>query len=369
MRTDTGLEGFGEATLGYFAPEAVPSLVDFFKTILIGQDPCNVQALTDEMYNASVWWARSGAGRSVLSGIEIGLWDLLGKILRVPVYQLLGGAVREKIPVYASGGSTLWPIEKNVEKLSFYLQQGYRAAKFSVHPYLESLAPSDVQRRAIPVPLTHAAEVEKMAEMFSLLRKEFGLDIELAIDGHEGGVPNPISVSQAFNFAEALSPFGLAFYEEPLSYTDPDGYQELCRQSKIPVAGGESLCGLDQFHAYVGRRGLHIVQPDIGFCGGIGETVRIARYGQASNVHTAIHTGGAVGPAFAAAWHIAAAQSSVRWLEMVVAPRSIQQRLLVDDLTIRDGTLGLPTAHGLGIRFTPETLDEFPFVPGSGERT
>ena len=92
--TDTELDGLGESTWGYFAPDAVPAMVDFFAPLLKGADPLDITRLTRIMTDASVWWARSGAGRSVISGIELALWDLKGKAYGVPVYQLLGGKVR-----------------------------------------------------------------------------------------------------------------------------------------------------------------------------------------------------------------------------------------------------------------------------------
>src|SRR4030095_8142143 len=99
----------------------------------------------------------------------------------------------------------------------------------------------------------------------------------------------------------------LRFYEEPLAYTDLDGYRELRQRSRIPIAGGESLCGLDQFNALIAGRGVHVIQPDIGFVGGLQETVRIVHHAEASNITTAIHTGASMGPSFAASWHLAAA--------------------------------------------------------------
>ena len=91
LETDGGIDGLGEVTWGYFAPEAVPAMVDYFRPVLVGRDPMDLARLTRALGDDSVWWARSGAGRSVISGLELALWDLRGKALGVPVYQLLGG--------------------------------------------------------------------------------------------------------------------------------------------------------------------------------------------------------------------------------------------------------------------------------------
>ena len=85
-------------------------MVEYFKPLLIGRDPLDLTRITRALTSDSVWWSRSGAGKSVISGLELALWDLKGKALNVPVYQLLGGKVRDAIPVYASGGPSLWPL-------------------------------------------------------------------------------------------------------------------------------------------------------------------------------------------------------------------------------------------------------------------
>lgn len=370
IETDAGLDGLGECTWGYFAPEAVPAMVDYFKPVLIGQNPLELARLTRELVNDSIWWARSGAGCSVISGLELALWDLQGKALGQPVHQLLGGAVRERIPVYASGGPSVWPLDDLVTKVAHYAELGYGMAKLSTSYF--SLPAADAQAgqgRLEPVAFPHARQLEVQVEGFERLRTEFGSSMDFAIDGHQGGKPNPIPVSEAVATAEALAPYRLRFYEEPLAYTNNDGYRELRARSTIPIAGGESLCGLDQFHTLTNMDGLHVVQPDIGFVGGLAETVRIRHLAEAKNLSMAIHTGASMGPSLAASWHLAAASHSVDWLEHVQAATTIQQALLVDEFKVTDGTVGMPEAPGLGVQLTPELLERFAFVPRSGERT
>ena len=370
LETDAGIDGLGESTWGYFAPDAVPAMVDYFRSVLIGRDPLDLTAITRALTDDSVWWARSGAGKSVISGLELALWDLKGKALGVPVYQLLGGKVRDAIPVYASGGPSLWPMDETVKKIAHYAKLGYRAVKLSTGFY-ELPAPTQLghQVRMKAVPCPHAKKIERLTELFTLLRREFGADIDLAIDGHQGGVPNPIPVSEAVAIGEALAPYRLRFYEEPLAYTNLDGYVELCARSPIPVAGGESLCGLDQFHGLIARGGVHMIQPDIGFVGGLQETVRVVHHAEASNLSTAIHTGASMGPSLAASWHLAAASHSVDWLEHVQAASTIQRAIMTDPFVVQDGKVGLPVSPGLGVKLTPEILEKFRFVPKSGERT
>jgi L-alanine-DL-glutamate epimerase-like enolase superfamily enzyme len=370
IETDGNVDGLGESTWGYFAPDAVPAMAEYFKPVLLGKDPMEITQLTRELGNDSVWWARSGAGRSVISGIELALWDLKGKVLGLPVYQLLGGKIRDRIPVYASGGPSLWPLDELVRKVEYYSKCGYRATKLSTGFYrLPAPEAAHRQERMEAVPFPFAQKIDTLVGAFERLRREFGASMDLAIDGHQGGVPNPIPVSEAVATAEALAPYRLRFYEEPLAYTNVDGYCELRSRSKIPIAGGESLCGLDQFHALIARQGVHLIQPDIGFVGGLQETQRIVHHAEAFNLSTAIHTGASMGPSLAASWHLAAASYSVDWLEHVMAGRSIQNDLLLDKFVVHEGTVGLPTAPGLGVRLTAELIEKYRFMPSSGERT
>ena len=370
IETDSDIDGLGETTWGYFAPEAVPAMVEYFKPVLIGKDPMQITSLTRELVNDSIWWARSGAGCSVISGIELALWDLRGKALEQPVYELLGGSVRNGIPVYASGGPSVWPLDDLVGKVEHYTKLGYRATKLSTSfHHIPPASKLENQVRLDSVHFPFSEKLDKLVEGFTRLRKEFGSAMDLAIDGHQGGKPNPIPVSEAVATAEALAPFRLRFYEEPLSYTNIDGYCELRARSQIPIAGGESLCGLDQFHALIARGGVHMIQPDIGFVGGLQETIRIMHHAEASNLSTAIHTGASMGPSLSASWHLAAASYSVDWLEHVQAASTIQRDMMLDEFKVTDGEVGLPSSPGLGVQLTPELLDKYKFIPSSGERT
>ena len=369
LETDANVDGLGECTWGYFAPDAVPALVAYFAPVLLGRDPIQILETTRALCDDSIWWARSGAGRSVISGIELALWDLKGKALGVPVYQLLGGKVRDRIPVYASGGPALWPVEDTVRKINFYAKRGYRAAKLSTGLFKLPPPATACQSRLEPVHFGFAEKLTVLEGVFARLRREFGSSMDLAIDGHQGGVPNPIPVSEAVAIAETLAPHRLRFYEEPLAYTNIDGYCELRARSRIPIAGGESLCGLDQFHPLITRQAVHVIQPDLGFVGGLQETVRVIHHAEAFNLSTAIHTGASMGPSLAASWHLAAATHSVDWLEHVLAAKSIQDAILLDPFLVSEGTVGLPSAPGLGVRLTPELLAKFSFKSDSGERT
>ena len=370
IETNSDIDGLGETTWGYFAPEAVPAMVEYFKPVLIGKDPMQITSLTRALVNDSIWWARSGAGCSVISGIELALWDLRGKALKQPVYELLGGSVRSGIPVYASSGPSVWPLDDLVSKVGHYAQIGYRTTKLSTGFY--QIPPASKMGNQVRLEHVHfpfSERLDRLVEGFTRLRKEFGSAMHFAIDGHQGAEPNPIPVTEAVATAEALAPFRMRFYEEPLAYTNIDGYCELRARSQIPIAGGENFCGLDQFHALIARGGVNMIQPDIGFLGGLQETIRVIHHAEASNLSTAVHTGASMGPSLAASWHLAAASYSVDWLEHVPAATTIQRDMLLDEFKVTDGEVGLPSSPGLGVQLTPELLDKYKFIPSSGART
>jgi L-alanine-DL-glutamate epimerase-like enolase superfamily enzyme len=256
-----------------------------------------------------------------------------------------------------------------VRKVDYYARVGYRAAKLSTGFFQLPSKALTHQGRLEPVGFAFGGKLTALADGFARLRQEFGTAMDLAVDGHQGGVPNPIPVSEAVAIADTLAPYRLRFYEEPLAYTNLDGYCELRARSRIPIAGGESLCGLDQFHPLIAGRGVNLIQPDLGFVGGLLETTRIIHHAEAYNLGTAIHTGASMGPSLAASWHLAATSYSVEWLEHVLAARSIQRDLIVDDFNVHEGTVGLPSAPGLGVHLPPALLEKYRFVPSSGERT
>lgn len=370
VHTDEGLTGLGESMLGYFVPEAVPPLVDFFRPALIGRDPSAISALFREMYASAVFWGRGGAGLSVIGGIEMALWDLRGKALGVPVYDLLGGAVRDRVPVYASGGPSLWPPERTVEKVLMYRDRGFRAAKVSTGYYIEEdHRGQDGQRRMQHKHLSVAEVAAAEGDKLERLRAAVGPGFDLAIDGHQGGVANPIAANTAFQMCAAVEDAGLLLYEEPLPYEDVPGYAALRRRTRVPIAGGESLSGVDGFARYLEADALDIVQPDLGWGGGIGVVQKVLTLAEGRGLRAAIHTGGTAGPGFAASLHLSIANPSVLVLERVLASSAVQNLLLIEPLTMVDGMLAAPTAPGLGIELREDVQRAHPYQPGSGERS
>ena len=127
VETDEGVTGVGETIMGYFHAEVVRPIVEYYGGLLVdlALDPRQPEAAFRELYQRSLWWARVGVGLSVLSGVEMALWDIAGKALDRPVHELLGGPAHDRLPLYASGGTGTWPVERAVDQAKLYGSLGF----------------------------------------------------------------------------------------------------------------------------------------------------------------------------------------------------------------------------------------------------
>ena len=241
IHTDTEHIGLGETYAGYFFPEGVPAAVEFFKPILVGQDldVTPIAELWRRMYHSANFWARVGFGVIVINGLEAALWDLRGKMLGVPVYELLGGLKHESLSAYATGGPSNYPLEKLAKKVDFYQSLGFRGFKVGAGS-LEVKSDGSVEGY-IPMRPAEAADFEGRKVQF--LREHVGRDINIMLDGHMGNNDQTWDLGIAQAVMKAVEPYDLFFFEEPLHYTDPWGYAELARTTSVPIAGGEEECG------------------------------------------------------------------------------------------------------------------------------
>ncbi len=216
IETDTGLTGLGETYAGYFFPEGVPAIVEFFKPILIGNTVENIPELWQRMYQCGNFWCRVGLGAIVLAGIEAALWDLKGKALGVPVYQLLGESWKsdfpqttenqfiacDQLPCYATGGPSNYPLEKLGDKVAFYQSLGFQGVKIGAGAYWKE---GGFQ---ISIDPTEAADLE--AKKADYVRQQFGNDLWLLFDAHMGNSPTLTwGLETATAVARALEPYSL----------------------------------------------------------------------------------------------------------------------------------------------------------------
>jgi galactonate dehydratase len=359
IHTDAGVCGLGETYAGYFCPEVVPAIVEFFKPILMGQNVDDIPELWRRMYHCGNFWCRVGLGVTVLSGIEAALWDLKGKLEHQPVYELLGGCRHERLPAYASGGPSNYPFDELARKIEYYRSLGFHGVKLG--------AGAHTPGRGFEIPFEPAAAADFEARKLEFVRRRFGPDLRVMLDGHMGNSPGATwTVPTAIAVAKALAPFDLFFFEEPLHYTDPWGYAELCQATDVPIAGGECLTATYEWRVFIERDAFDIGQPDASFSGGLGEFLRISQLLADRGRRVATHAWGA-GGSLMQNIHAGFAAANTVILEIAPAYGPLHSEIIGDSFEMRDGYLLPPPKSGLGIELTEETKSRYPFVPGSGE--
>jgi L-alanine-DL-glutamate epimerase-like enolase superfamily enzyme len=356
--TDGSTVGIGETYAGYFCPEAVPAIVEFFKPILIGQTVDDVPELWRRMYQCGNFWCRVGLGASVINGIEAALWDLKGKLLDQPVHALLGGARHERLPCYATGGPSNYPKEQLAKKIDHYFSLGFKGFKVGAG----SFSPDGWY---MPRTADEAAQFE--GDKVAFMRKHAGRDAWIMMDGHMG---NNHSATWTLDVAKAVmravEPHDLFFFEEPLHYTDPWGYAELCRATEVPIAGGECLTASYEWRVFAEQDCFDIGQPDASFTGGLGEFMNVARMLAERGRKIATHAWGA-GASLMQNVHAGFAAPNTAILEIPPDYAGLHTDVIDGGLVIRDGYVLPPHRPGLGVVLTDQIKRRYPFQPGSGE--
>ncbi|CAH1651792.1 Galactonate dehydratase [Hyphomicrobiales bacterium] len=348
VETDTpGLYGWGEATLEW-KTRAVVGAVEDIEPLLVGKDPRDIEQAVRIMHKHG-FWKMGSIGASAISGIEVALWDILGKDLGVPVWRLLGGKTRDKVPVYTHLGLgdmksvyETMEVASLVESALAVVERGYRALKVVFIPYTHYT--------------TTIRNVDHVEKLMMGLREAVGDEVEIMIDFHG----RPASVAAALDYIRVLAPGRPLFVEEPVPPFDPQLMREITRQSTVPVATGERLIGRAEFEPLFHMRALHIAQPDIAHTGGLWEARKIAAAAETAGVGIAPHN--PLGPiAGVTALHFDIATpnfviqeemtGSVPWYDEVV--ESPIQRV--------DSAWMVPERPGLGLEVNEAVAAKYPF--------
>jgi len=276
------------------------------------------------------------------------------------VYDLLGGRRHDRLPAYATGGPSNWPLDRLLAKVDFYLGLGFTGFKVSGQCYDETLGKA--------VRLTDPGEiVEFEVAKVEALRRHVGPDVRIMLDGHMGfrPVPEQWSLPTTMALLKALEPYDLFFFEEPLPYNDPHAYATLRASTSIPVAGGEQLTTYDEYRPYAEAGSFDIAQPDAGWQS-ITDFMRIASLYAHQQRRVATHGWGSGGTAMQNI-HAAFATPNVAILELPPAAGPLHTEVWGDSLQMVEGNVLAPTAPGLGITLSDSLKERFPFVPGVEE--
>lgn len=328
VTTDNGLVGWGETTLEA-KPKSVHGAVEEIADYLIGKDPLRIEHHWQHIYRHAFF--RSGAIlMSALSGLDQALWDIAGKHYGVPVYQLLGGAVRDRIRVYAHWGLrelTDEAKEQSKARLEMLQKSGYTAFKSG---------PGGKWRGHEP-----PAVIDKFVECAYTMREWVGPDVELAFDFH--GKMTPALAIEICHELKGMRPL---FVEEPIPQENVDALKLVSDHVPFPIATGERLLTRWQFREIFEKNAVAYIQPDISHTGGITELKKIANMAEVYYMHILPHC--AIGPvAFTASMHVDAVVPNFLAQEQI--DKGLGDGLLVDDWQVKDGYIELPTKPGLGI--------------------
>ena len=334
VRTDEGLSGVGSAFTGYRLVEAG---VEFLKPLWLGESCVEPQRVSEKLRQSSFWQGRGGTVEHVISGIDIALWDLMGKICQQPVSRLLGGNYRTRIKPY---GSILFDEPERLrDTLQATVARGFRAIKLGWRPF---------GRRS--------HQFDEL--LVRTARDTVGPDVELLVDAGGSEQFWPHGYKWALRTSHMLAQYDIGWFEEPLPPDDIEGFIQLRRQSPVPIAGGEVLTRRQSFQPWIERGAFDIVQPDATKCGGLTEALRIAWMAYDHNIQMVSH-GWNTAVGVAADLQLAAAMPVARFVEYLTPAPYIEQIIIEPFRLDADGFLTIPDKPGLGIEINREALARF----------
>jgi L-rhamnonate dehydratase len=337
IHTDEGITGIGEVdSMPVVAKAAIDAprahrIANGLASLLIGEDPADTGRLWQRMYEGSMYFGRRGAVLHALSGLDIALWDIAGKVAGKPIHALLGGARRDRIQAYASTLMPDTPADA-ARVVETQLGSGFHALKLGYGP---------LGRDAdLDVALVRAAR-EAGGDGFDLM-----IDIGLTWPSAREGIER----------ARRMADYRPTWIEEPFLPDDHEKYAALARAIDVPLAAGEQESTLLDFERIIDRCGIEVVQPDVTRAGGITETMRIADLVRRRGRRCVLHAW-STGIIKAASLHVLAAMDEAEWFEDCVQETELNQRLVAEQFPVKDGMVAVPTAPGLGITLDEEVLE------------
>ena len=340
--TDEGITGVGEATLEY-KEKALFGAVEHIKEYLVGKNPLDIERHRHDIYR-DAYWRGGPVLMSALSAVETALWDILGKTLGVPVYQLLGGKVRDKVRIYVNGwfAGAKEP-EEFAEKAKIAVKRGVTAMKWDPFgkSYLEITG----------------KDLDKALRCVDEVRRAVGNDVDLLIEGH-----GRFNIPTAINIAKELAPFKPMFFEEPVPPDNLDALKAVRDKSPVAISAGERLYTMRDYKKMFDLMAADYIQPDVSHAGGIMELKNIAAEAECRYIPFAPHNPS--GPvACAATLQLAALCPNFSILEIMYSDVAYRGEITNENLKYADGFIEIPNGAGLGIEINEETCLKYPYKP------
>lgn len=344
VTTDSGITGYSDVeTSAPVAKACVDApkwsqddgmeFMDGLRSLLVGENPLEVERLWYRMYRGSIYYGRRGAAMQAISAIDIALWDICGKFYQQPVCVLLGGKWRSKVKAY---GSTLFRSTPDAmrEAAKVYLDQGFQAVKFGWGDFGKD--------RRMDVRLVEAA------------REALG-DYELMLDT---GWFVERTAKEAIQVVKSLEPFAPYFVEELLHPEDYDGYRQVAEATHLRIACGEQEATDWGFQMLMERGGVDVLQPDLSRCGGLTVGRKIVHMAERANRLVIPHSWSS-DLLTAASLHLLAFQRRAEFVEFNTSQGPLSRLLVREPLTLEDGFLRVPDGPGLGVEVNHAVVDQY----------
>ena len=334
VETDEGVTGVGSS---FTSKGLVDGAIELLRPNLIGEPGIEPERISEKLHQMTFWQGRGGAVTHAISGIDIALWDIFGKVCNQPVGRLLGGCYRDRIKPY---GSLLFEDPATFPAvLTAATDRGFKALKLGWGPFGRVDAATD----------------EKLVRT---ARETVGPDVELMVDAGGSDAFWPHGYKWALERSKMLADYDVVWFEEALPPDDIEGHIRLRDHSPVPIAGGEVLTRRQSFIPWIERGALDIVQPDVTKVGGISELRRILWMACDHNILLVTH-GWNTALGLAADLHIAAAHPTARWVEYITPSPYIEEIVTTPFVIDKDGLLEIPTGPGLGIELDWDRIEHY----------
>ena len=345
VETDEGIHGWGEAYTLFGREPALERMVQDLGTYLVGRDPFHIKQFTHAMWR-DVSIKRGGFDfYCALSGLEIALWDIVGKALKTPVYNLLGGPCREKIRVYGQpsgkGGAGL---EGLAQRAVNTVELGYSALKFDPFPGpWEMIISRGDERTAV--------------ERVAAVRKAVGPNVDILVEVHRRLAP-----MHAVRVAKQMEEFVPFWYEEPTPAENLDATAYVRHKINIPVVAGEALYTKHDFRSCFDKEAADIINPDVCNCGGLLEMKEIAAMAEPHCVALAPHGNNSTTIGLAASLQVAACAPNFLIMEYPIGWEPVANEIAKNPLKVDKGYIALPTEPGIGVELDEAALARYPYT-------
>jgi galactonate dehydratase len=354
-----GLWGWGEATLEWHTRSVVGAIQDM-ESLLMGEDPTRIEYLWQMMYRQHFWHGNGIVRGTAISGIDLALWDILGKVHGVPCHKLWGGPVRDFVRLYChlGGGKMEDFYETSTADAGRFAELAQQAVASGFTAFKTMAVPETM-------PLDGLRPIRYAESCVKAMREAVGDDIDIMVDCHARPSPR-----MGHQFAKALEPYGLYWFEEPCWPETVDDIALIQRAVSTPIATGERLVGIHAFRDLLEKRACSVLQPDITHCGGLSEARRIAAMAEAYRVSLAPHN--PQGPvSTAASLELGFATPSYIICEAVHLDVPWRQDCIVEGFVVEeDGRVVRPsTRPGLGIEINEAEVAKHPFEQEVLQRT